>query len=76
MVVSCETAREINDITIDRMLQANDMETFRTSLATLTGGSGTIAVLLTRRFLHARAPALRLYHEVTVASAADRASNI
>ena len=47
MVVSCETAREINDIMIDRMLQANDMETFRTSLATLTGGSGAIAVLLT-----------------------------
>jgi 3-oxoacyl-[acyl-carrier-protein] synthase-3 len=47
MVVSCETAREINDITIDRMLQTPTMETFKTSLATLTGGSGAVAVLLT-----------------------------
>ncbi len=47
LVVSCETAREINEIMIDRMLQANDMEVFKTSLATLTGGSGAAAVLLT-----------------------------
>jgi 3-oxoacyl-[acyl-carrier-protein] synthase-3 len=47
MVVSCETAREINDIMIDRMLQAPTMEMFRDSLATLTGGSGAVAMLLT-----------------------------
>jgi acyl-CoA:acyl-CoA alkyltransferase len=47
MVVSCETAREINDIVIDQMLQAGSMETFKYSLATLTGGSGAVAVLLT-----------------------------
>lgn len=47
MVVSCETAREINDIMIERMLAAKNMETFRNSLATLTGGSGAVAVLLT-----------------------------
>jgi 3-oxoacyl-[acyl-carrier-protein] synthase-3 len=47
MVVSCETAREINDIMIERMLEAKSMEMFRTSLATLTGGSGAVAVLLT-----------------------------
>ena len=47
MVVSCETAREINDIMIDRMLQSGTMEAFRLSLATLTGGSGAVAVLLT-----------------------------
>lgn len=47
MVVSCETAREINDIMIDRMLEANSMELFTTSLATLTGGSGAVAVLVT-----------------------------
>lgn len=47
MVVSCETAREINDVMIERMLAARDMETFKYSLATLTGGSGAVAVLLT-----------------------------
>lgn len=47
IVVSCETAREINDVMIDRMLQSGSMETFRLSLATLTGGSGAVAVLLT-----------------------------
>lgn len=47
LVVSCETAREINDIMIERMLETRSMELFRNSLATLTGGSGAVAVLLT-----------------------------
>src|SRR5205823_2923378 len=47
LVVSCETAREINDVMIEQMLQAQNMETFRTSVATLTGGSGAAAVLVT-----------------------------
>ncbi|MHB1425641.1 MAG: 3-oxoacyl-ACP synthase III [Gemmataceae bacterium] len=47
LVVSCETAREINDATIETMLQACDMEVFKKSLATLTGGSGAVAVLVT-----------------------------
>src|SRR5713226_1529985 len=47
MVVSCETAREINDIIIERMLEARSMEVFKNSLATLTGGSGAVAVLVT-----------------------------
>ncbi len=47
MVVSCETAREITDIVIERMLEARSMEVFKNSLATLTGGSGAVAVLLT-----------------------------
>ena len=47
LVVSCETAREINDTMIERMLQMDDMKTFTTALATLTGGSGAVAVLLT-----------------------------
>ena len=46
MVVSCETAREINDITIERMIEHPGMEMFTKSLATLTGGSGAVAVLL------------------------------
>jgi len=47
MVVSCETSREINEITIARLQEDPRMEVFTSSLATLTGGSGAIAVLLT-----------------------------
>jgi len=47
LVVSCETAREIVDATINRMLAAGDMDTFKKCLATLTGGSGAAAVVLT-----------------------------
>ncbi len=47
MVVACETAREINEIAIDQMLRAKNMDFFKRSLATLTGGSGAVAVLLT-----------------------------
>ncbi len=47
MVVSCETAREINELAIERMLASESMETFKLSVATLTGGSGAVAVLLT-----------------------------
>lgn len=47
LVVTCESAREITDITINRMLETRTMEVFATSLATLTGGSGAAAVLLT-----------------------------
>jgi len=47
MVVSCETAREINDVMIARMTERPEMEFFMKSLATLTGGSGAAAVLLT-----------------------------
>ena len=51
MVVSCESARQIIDITIDRLSAAKDMETFKKTIATLTGGSGAIAVLLTDKSL-------------------------
>ncbi len=47
LVVSCETAREINEIMIAKMLALPDMETFKSALATLTGGSGAAAVLVT-----------------------------
>ncbi|MBT1070193.1 3-oxoacyl-ACP synthase III [Pelotalea chapellei] len=47
LVVSCESAREINDIMIARMLEERTMQHFAASLATLTGGSGAVAVLLT-----------------------------
>ena len=47
LVVSCESAREINDIMINRMLEERTMQHFAASLATLTGGSGAVAILLT-----------------------------
>ncbi len=51
MVVSCETAREIVTATIERLLEAADMETFKKGIATLTGGSGAVAVILARKDL-------------------------
>ena len=48
LVVSCESAREIIDSTIERMLSAGNMQMFKQTVATLTGGSGAVAVLLTR----------------------------
>lgn len=47
LVVSCETAREINDTIIEDLLRTRSIEVFKTSLATLTGGSGAVAVLVT-----------------------------
>jgi 3-oxoacyl-[acyl-carrier-protein] synthase-3 len=54
LVVSCESAREINDATIDRLnadaasLSRKEAEAlYRECLATLTGGSGAVAVLVT-----------------------------
>ncbi|MEJ5359630.1 MAG: 3-oxoacyl-ACP synthase III [Desulfobacterales bacterium] len=46
LVVACETAREIVDLTIERLNRERSMETLRKTLATLTGGSGAAAVLL------------------------------
>lgn len=51
MVVSCESARQIVDLTIEKMLRAGDMETLRLSLATLTGGSGAVGVVVCHRDL-------------------------
>ena len=73
LVVSCESAREINEIAIRRMLDDQSMPMFTQSLATLTGGSGAVAVLLTdktwsaekrRRLLSATARAAPQYHRL------------
>jgi 3-oxoacyl-[acyl-carrier-protein] synthase-3 len=47
LVVSSESAREVVEATVDQLLKRPTMDHFRTSLATLTGGSGAVAVLLT-----------------------------
>ena len=46
LVVSAETSREINENVIDRMVRTKSVELFRESIATLTGGSGAVAVLV------------------------------
>jgi 3-oxoacyl-[acyl-carrier-protein] synthase III len=46
LVVSAETSREINESTIDRMVRSKSRELFVESVATLTGGSGAVAVLV------------------------------
>ncbi len=46
LVVSCETAREINEVVIDQMIESKSMEVFKQAVATLTGGSGAVAVLV------------------------------
>ena len=47
LVVSCETSRHIIEQTIAELLEESNMERIRSGLATLTGGSGAVAVLLT-----------------------------
>lgn len=73
LVVSCESARDINEVMIRRMLDDPTMPTFTQSLATLTGGSGAVAVLLTdkawsgekrRRLLSATARAAPQHHRL------------
>jgi 3-oxoacyl-[acyl-carrier-protein] synthase III len=47
LVVSCESARQIVDLTIARMVANPTMEMFKKSMATMTGGSGAIGIVLT-----------------------------
>ncbi|MFC1813811.1 3-oxoacyl-ACP synthase III [Thermodesulfobacteriota bacterium] len=46
LVVSCESARQIVDSTIESLLENRDMDEFKMKIATLTGGSGAVAVLM------------------------------
>lgn len=46
LVVAAESAREIGESTIRRLLQEPTMDRFRLSVATLTGGSGAVGVVL------------------------------
>jgi 3-oxoacyl-[acyl-carrier-protein] synthase III len=54
LVVACESAREIVDLTIERLNREKNMEILRRTVATLTGGSGAVAVLLTDPALYGR----------------------
>ncbi len=46
MVLSCESSRQIVDMTIQRLLDFHGMEIFKETIATLTGGSGAVAMVL------------------------------
>jgi 3-oxoacyl-[acyl-carrier-protein] synthase-3 len=46
IVVAGETAREINEVMIRRMLENRSLEYFRKAVTTLTGGSSAVAVLV------------------------------
>jgi 3-oxoacyl-[acyl-carrier-protein] synthase-3 len=46
MVVSCESARELNETVIRRLLAREDMGFLVRSIATLTGGSGAVALII------------------------------
>lgn len=59
VVVSCESARDITTIMLERMLEAGSMEVFKSSLATLTGGSGAVAYVLSDASLAPGRPRLR-----------------
>ncbi|MFO7753503.1 MAG: 3-oxoacyl-ACP synthase III [Desulfobacteraceae bacterium] len=52
LVVSCETARQIVDSTIEEINQHKSVEFYKDAVATMTGGSGAVAVLLTDGSFH------------------------
>ena len=47
LVIACESARPIIEQTIKAMLKAGTAEFFAQSVATMTGGSGAVAILVT-----------------------------
>jgi 3-oxoacyl-[acyl-carrier-protein] synthase III len=59
LVVSAESARQIVELMMGRLLTEPTMDRFKTTLATLTGGSGAIGVLLAHESLAPHGPRLR-----------------
>ncbi|MCP3925741.1 MAG: 3-oxoacyl-ACP synthase III [Desulfobacterales bacterium] len=49
LVLSCESAKQIVDSTINLINQNMDLEFYKKTIATLTGGAGAVAVLLTAK---------------------------
>jgi 3-oxoacyl-[acyl-carrier-protein] synthase-3 len=49
MVVACETSREVVEATINQLNRSGDMQLFKSNIATMTGGSGAVAVILAER---------------------------
>lgn len=46
MVVSCESSRDINEDTLQKLLRNPDMNLLKESFATFTGGSGAVALVI------------------------------
>ncbi len=63
MVVGCESAREVNELAIANLLADPTIDRFKASVATFTGGSAAVAVVLT-----GEGPGHRL-HGATIRSA-------
>jgi 3-oxoacyl-[acyl-carrier-protein] synthase-3 len=49
IVVACESSRQIVETTIQRLLHLQNINVIRDTIATLTGGSGAIGIVLTDR---------------------------
>ncbi len=49
MVVSCESSREVTEDIINQLQENPDMEYFKDSIATLTGGSGAAAIIISSK---------------------------
>lgn len=47
LVVSCETARQIVDSTIDEINNVKSVEFYKNTIATMTGGSGAVGIVMT-----------------------------
>jgi len=47
LVVSCETSRQIVNSTIDEINHAKSVEFYKKTIATMTGGSGAVGILMT-----------------------------
>jgi len=58
MVVACETSRDVVEATIRRLNDSRDMNFFKKNIATLTGGSGAVAVILSEASVERRRPRL------------------
>lgn len=70
LVVSCESAREINELTLAALRDDPTMARLTRSIATFTGGSGAVAVLVTNR---TRQPGHRLLGGATCSAPAHHA---
>jgi len=64
LVVACETAREINDAMIERLLRNSDMEFFKKTLTTLTGGEAAPGGPTGRRILGGVQRSAPQWHEL------------
>ena len=48
IVLSCESSREVNEDALQHLMDHQDLQSFRDNIATFTGGSGAVAVVLSR----------------------------